>query len=349
MKAGNCIAGAVLGWLLAGNALAAPKTDVVVMRNGDRITGEIKGIERGILTFKTDSMGTLSIEWDEVAQIKTDQYLEIEESNGARRYGRLPELTEPGVLTLHPNAGGQGKDTVVRIDQRDAVHVVPLSEGNFFDRIDGHISAGLDAASANDSRQYTLSADATYRDPIRQWTATYDGAWDKSTGNPSQARNAATLEQRRFLGEDWFWSMGGSLATNDELDLHLRTLFGGGFGRYFLRDSQRELSGLFGVVVTREDYVGTPASSNTEGLLQGNYAFFRTSHPELDVSLALTLYPSFTVSGRWRSEASLKARYEIIKDLYYELSYINSRDNKPQTEGASESDWSIISSLGYKF
>ena len=45
---------------------ARDKTDVVRLKNGDRITGEIKELERGKLTVKTDSMGTLSIELKDV-------------------------------------------------------------------------------------------------------------------------------------------------------------------------------------------------------------------------------------------------------------------------------------------
>ena len=42
-------------------AVAAPKTDVVVLKNGDKITGEVKTLERGRLEFSTDSMGTVYI------------------------------------------------------------------------------------------------------------------------------------------------------------------------------------------------------------------------------------------------------------------------------------------------
>ena len=44
--------------LLASPALAA-KTDVVVLRNGDRLTGEVQQLERGRLQLKTDDLGTV--------------------------------------------------------------------------------------------------------------------------------------------------------------------------------------------------------------------------------------------------------------------------------------------------
>ena len=43
---------------------AAQRTDVVELRNGDEITGEIKELARGKLKFKTDDMGTIYVEWE---------------------------------------------------------------------------------------------------------------------------------------------------------------------------------------------------------------------------------------------------------------------------------------------
>ena len=54
--------------LLAMPAIAA-KTDVIVLVNGDRITGEVKNLSYGQLKFKTDHMGTVYIEWDKIASV----------------------------------------------------------------------------------------------------------------------------------------------------------------------------------------------------------------------------------------------------------------------------------------
>lgn len=60
---------AILGLVLFSRPLSAhPKTDVVVLANGDRITCEIKTLARGRLTVKTDAFGTVSIKWDHVAR-----------------------------------------------------------------------------------------------------------------------------------------------------------------------------------------------------------------------------------------------------------------------------------------
>ena len=83
-----------------GQVIAAPKTDVVVFINGERLTGEVKGLERGILSYSTDFMGTIDIEWDKVAQLRSDQLFEIEMLDGTRAVARPAEFGETGTLLI---------------------------------------------------------------------------------------------------------------------------------------------------------------------------------------------------------------------------------------------------------
>ena len=57
-------------------AHAAPKTDILIFVNGDRLTGEVKGLAHGKLQFNTDATNTIAIEWDKVASLESKQLLE---------------------------------------------------------------------------------------------------------------------------------------------------------------------------------------------------------------------------------------------------------------------------------
>ena len=333
--------------MLIGTANAADKTDVVFLKNGDRLTGEIKLLERGLLTFKTDDLGTLSIEWKAIDRIQTRQLLEVEQINGERRHGHAVEVGAPGTLALDKTDDGRDDADSVALDS--IVHMVPLSEGNWLDRLDGHVSAGVSASSANDDRKYTIAADASYRDVARSWDAAYDAARTESSNNDPSERDNLTGTYRWLRDDRWFWAATAGLTRNDELDLNLRSLAGAGVGRYWIRDQNHELSAVVGIAASREDYSqGAESRHSFEAVLQGNYSLFHFD-PDIDVSVGLTLYPSLTISGRLRSEADVSARIELIKDLYYELSYVRSQDNKPPNVDSEEVDWSVTSSLGYKF
>lgn len=333
------------GLLLAPALGSAAKTDVVVLNNGDRITGEVKKLERGILSYKTDAIGTLSIEWENVAQLRSDQLLQIKATRDPRRLGRAPELGPKGTLALQVD----GQQASINIALNEILHIAPLDEGSLRDRLDSYVSLGINSASANDTRSATLTAGVAYRDAKRSWDFDYSAARSKSTGNPNSNRQDLQLQHRRFLGERWFWAGTASLTSNDQLDLDLRALAGGGFGRFLLRDSHQELGALAGLVVTEERLADGSRQSSLEGLIQSRYDLFRFKDPEIDLSLDLRLYPSLSVSGRVRAEATGNARYEVVKDLYYDLSYTQSYDSKPQSTDASKTDWSVVTSIGYKF
>jgi hypothetical protein len=65
----------------------ARKTDVVNLNNGDKITGEVKYLRVGILTFKTDNMETVSIRWNKIKNIETKKIFEVEVADGRVFFG----------------------------------------------------------------------------------------------------------------------------------------------------------------------------------------------------------------------------------------------------------------------
>ena len=55
--------------LFSSSLFAREKTDVIVMKNGDRLTCEIKGLSAGVLSVKlTYVQGTVGLEWAQVAR-----------------------------------------------------------------------------------------------------------------------------------------------------------------------------------------------------------------------------------------------------------------------------------------
>lgn len=68
--------------------------DVVLFLNGDRLTGEVKSLERGRLRFKTAATDTISIEWDDIASVRSAQNIQVETQGGVRYLGQLTAAEE---------------------------------------------------------------------------------------------------------------------------------------------------------------------------------------------------------------------------------------------------------------
>ncbi|MFL5491536.1 MAG: hypothetical protein ACJ8AV_08970, partial [Gemmatimonadales bacterium] len=73
-------------FLLLGAATVEAQKDSVWIRNGDRITGEVKSLSRGLLKYSTDDLGTVYIEWDKVDRISTSTIVEVRLATGRKFY-----------------------------------------------------------------------------------------------------------------------------------------------------------------------------------------------------------------------------------------------------------------------
>ena len=66
--------------LLAAPLFGRDKTDVLVMKNGDRMTCEVKGLNGGVLYVSFDYIdGTTSVQWSKVAHLESNQLVHRED------------------------------------------------------------------------------------------------------------------------------------------------------------------------------------------------------------------------------------------------------------------------------
>lgn len=326
--------------------LAAPKTDVIVLMNGDRLTGEIKSLEHNRLKFSTDHMGTVYIEWDKIARVQSDQYLLLEREDGLRYYGQLKPATEDGRLQVDR---GDRAATPENVAMASVVRAVPIEGGEFIDRLDGYVSAGLDIAKANERRSMDFAGGLSSRTREREWA--FDGSMnltDDDSGETSE-RYQADVQYRQFRERRDFYLGFGGFSRNTELDLNLRTLVGGGYGRYFVQTNSADWLGGFGLAYSNEHYTGSEKFDSLEAVLYTQFSIFRYDFPETDIGGTLSLLPSLTKSGRYRTEGDLHAKYEFVDDLYFELRLWGSYDSDPPIAGATKSDYGLVTSLGYSF
>jgi hypothetical protein len=335
-----------LAALLHGAPLVAgPKTDVVVLVNGDHITGEIRGLERNRLRVSTEHMGTVSIEWDKVASVQSDQSLLLEAADGTRRYGQVAPGAEPGTLEVRPGDAAAARTVPLAA----IVRAGPVVGGRLLDRLDGYVSAGFDTSKASGRTSLDASAGLASRTRVRQWNLDASAnVTDDSAGDTSE-RFVLGGSWRQFHRARDFYLGFGSLERNTALDLNLRFMTGAGYGRYFVQSSTAEWLGGLGLAYAHENYRGGSRVDSVEAVLRTGFSVFRYDYPETDVGGTLTLLPSLTERGRVRAEGDLRAKYEFVDDLYLELKLYGSYDSKPPIAGAERSDYGVVTSLGYTF
>src|SRR5262245_53039700 len=123
---------AVAAW--PRTALGA-KTDVLFLRNGDRITGEVKGLSRGKLDYSTDDAGRLSIEWEKVARLTSVYSFDVEDSFGKRYFGRLMPSNRDGYVVFENG----GADT---LSVMSVIVMTPVNS-KFVERLSAYLDLGF--------------------------------------------------------------------------------------------------------------------------------------------------------------------------------------------------------------
>lgn len=331
-------AAACLVWHLP--AAARPKADTVFLQNGDRITGEIVELKYGQLRVKTDSLGTVLIEWLDVARIESPYDFVVESTSGARRVGKLAPGSAPGRLQV----AGSSELAVSEIASIGEI------EADFFDRLTGNVSFGFDQTKATDVRSLAFGLNAEYRS--EKQIASLDASFNSSHTSDAGTRNqsAVTLRNEWLRPGDYFWLGLLSHETNDAQGIDGRLLAGAARGRYLLRRADMELATFIGAGVTKEWAAGNGEDSESvEGLLGLRWNVFRFRDPETSVLARLLLLPGISDSGRYRGNAAITLRHEVVRDLFFDLTFQGSYDNEPPSIDAEKTDYTVSTSLGYKF
>src|SRR6202042_3957334 len=76
--------------LFSATLLAQQNSDVLVMKNGDRFTCEIKGLSAGVLSVKLSYVdGTISVQWSQVAHMESNRLFLVKTESGIVYTGKL--------------------------------------------------------------------------------------------------------------------------------------------------------------------------------------------------------------------------------------------------------------------
>lgn len=330
----------------ASYARAKPDDDVVTLKNGDRLTGEIKGLQRGELKFKAGYMAdAVRLDWSKVARLESRGRYLIVLTDGRLFTGSL-RLAPASAAADNFLIGAASDAASVR--QMEVLRIMPVEAG-FFRQLEGTIDFGLSYTSGNDQYQAELFSSVTYRRGVHSLTGRIDSVFSGQTEGSSTARNQFTLDYRRQLSPRWYAGGLLDLLRSDQQSLALRTTVGGLLGRSLRQTERTRISVFGGLAGTRDNYsadLGRPRTTNADALAGLEFNTFRFT--TTDVTSRFLLYPSLTTPGRTRMQFNTDLRIKLVKDLYWGFHLYENFDSKPPVR-ADRNDLGASTSLGWKF
>ena len=333
--------------LLVTPVFAREKTDVIVMNNGDRLTGEIKGLNEGVLYMSIEYiLGTSSVQWSKVARLESKQLFLVKTEDGTVYTGTVNTSNIPGVRPVEIEvAKAPGKEVV--IDSSRIVQMDMTSE-KFFQRFNGYVNTGIIYSKGNQSTQYSLGSQLTY--PRERWAAglSYNSTLSASTGASASTRNQLDVDVYRLLRwNNWFYEGLGTFLQSSEQGIIRQGTYGGGVGRFLKNTNSARMSVLAGFAGQNTDYTqNTAPQSLAAGLIAARLQFFRFNRTNGDLTAAFL--PAISEPGRVKFNMNATYYIKLTGNLSWNVSFYGNWDNRPP-DGLSGSDYGSSSGLSWTF
>jgi len=321
----------------------AAKTDIVILKNGDHLTGELKRMEFARLTFKTDAMSTIYIEWNKIIYLKAAETFRTELENGYDFAGSLDtdSLNNELIIIFDSLSYHSKLNKIVRI--------IPIKD-TFLKRLKFSIDLGFSYTKASDVAQLSTNLSGS----VRSWQWNHNLAFNSIVTTKVDTTPAENIDLNynlsRFFLYRWFLNGFTGVEKNTELDLDLRLLIGLGGGKDIFRTNTNLLAAVVGMQVTQEWYISESGSTtNLEGVGYLQHKKFVYDDPEVDITTTFRVYPSLTVPGRIRFSFNTNLKWEIFSDFFWRLTFYDNFDNKPKDPGTSTNDYGITINFGWSY
>jgi hypothetical protein len=336
--------------LMVAPVLARESTDVIVMKNGDHLTGEIKGLSGGVLYVSMNYiLGTSDVQWSKVDHIESKQLFLVKTEDGSVYTGTLATAeTEGGRPMTIEVVESPGKQ--VDLERRTVVQMDQTSE-RFWQRFNGEINTGIQYSKGNQTTQYNLSSDVGY--PRERWaaSASYNSTLSTSTGVTAATRNQFNLAAQHLLPwNNWFYGGEGTLLQSSEQDINLQAGLAGGIGRYLANTNHATIYVLGGFGWQRTQYAPsvflTGAQNVATGLLTGGVKLFRFNKTTLNVTGMV--FPAISQPGRVYTNLNVAYYIKLSGSLSWNVSFYGNWDNQPPPT-FSGSDYGTSSGLSITF
>jgi putative salt-induced outer membrane protein YdiY len=329
-----------------------PNRDVVTLKDGSIIYGDVVEMSGGVLQIKNALAGdVIKVKWAEVSKLAVSHSLPFHLKEGTVLVGTAEE-GDPGMLRL--KAGPTGSIMTVPMDtvtQMNPVIQAPVV-------YTGSLNAGYSQSVGNSHlRNVSILGDLVARS--EQLRLTLLGRYVNGDNNGSlQVRNArGTIKLDFFITKRLFWYASAYVENDFLQNLKLRTAISTGPGYQFLE--RGDLDGIFkdmtfyaeaGPTYFNEDYRDNSITAD-RGSFRARVAM-KWDWPLLDGRVTLyhynEIFPSVQNASDFFFTMDNGVRMKILAGLASGFQVTTRYNNRPPA-GTGDTDNLYLLTLGYAF
>ena len=238
--------------------------DQVTLKNGDRLTGTIVKSDGKTLVVHTESAGDVTIKFQDIEGIKSDEDLHVSLKDGKTAVG--PVTTTDGKIEIATKTAG-----TVEAPKEDVKLIRNDAEQQAYDKYlhpglmhgwNGGIDVGFSIARGNaQTESLALAFNAihpTLDDKITLYASSINTNNDLATPSEVASLEQGGIRYDHNLRPRLFVFAGADFMANALQFLDLRAVYTGGFGFHVIKSDTTILNFLGGVNYTHETYSNGP-------------------------------------------------------------------------------------------
>ncbi|MBN2034356.1 MAG: DUF481 domain-containing protein [Deltaproteobacteria bacterium] len=316
--------------------------DEVWLKNGDRLTGKVLSLEGGALVFSTTYAGDISIRWDEVVNLKTEEPSKVVLSD---------ETTLKG-----PISPGQGGKVSVKPEKLAEPVTTDLASVKIINpkppkpplTTTLRVNLGAGFATGNTDKE-DIYADGEFMARTDQNRYTIGGLYRRAESDnvKTEDKTMGYIKYDHFFTKKWYAYANANAERDEFKDLDLRSTLGVGVGYQIIDSERTNLSLEGGVSYVNENYVIAEDNSFTAGRWG-----LRFDHFLLPKSLQYFLYHTGLQSLEDSEDLLLFTETGFRVPFYKNLNLtaqMNWEYNKSPSAGKKESDYIYLFTIGYQW
>lgn len=309
------------------------KFDWIQLKSGEWLKGEFKALYDDKLEFDSKELDLLTLDWEDVKQVRGKRYYSVKFEGMATVVGRLQVIDDQVIL-------GAG-DEKLEYKRNRLVAITPgrPKEKNYWS---GKVSLGLNVRQGNtDQVDYTAQANIQRRTAVSRINLDYIGNYSSTESIETDNNHRLSGHYDIFKTRKFFWRpIFGEYFRDRFQNIGHRITLGTGAGYHIIDTPKTEwdVSGGPAYQYMRFDTVeeGEPSSESTPALVLGtNYETKLTK--SLDLIAGYKLQVANQASGGLTHHAISTLEVKLTKRLDLDISLIWDRIQHP----IPESDGSV--------
>lgn len=329
---------------------AREKSDVIVMKNGDRITCEVKSLSSNTLYISVDYiLNTLSLDWTKVDHIDSKQLFLVRTRDGTVHTGTLSTPATLAGQSLQIDIV-ESPDKKVTLERAKVVAADQTSE-DIRQRLNGQLGLGSTYTKGNQTGQYQLNSSIGYVE--ERWSAkvSYNSNLTSSSGSSVATRNQISLQAIRFLRwNNWYATGLTTFLQSSVQGIQLQDTFGGGIGRNIVNSGSSFITAYGGFAWQQINYQQSVIPAHTQhvtaALVGTEVKLFKFNKTTLTVSA--NVLPALSEAGRAQFNLNTSYYVKLWGKLNWNFTFYGNWDNRPPP-GFVGSDYGASSGLSVSF